>query len=223
MPLHAHSIKCKGKSRRDGHPCKNLAVTGREYCRMHGGKIPVGIANPAYRHGNQSKYPAGLPARYRDTFLASLEDQNYLMLHSDIALTRAREEELLGQLDQIPSDERISTILSRLNALRFKCKELDYTEIIPGLDKVTEELITVQGQASIWKLIQENSEHKRKLAETERKRIDASASVLRANEALAFVQGVLMDIKTHVTDQDVLNRLVMAIQQRLPAPTTPQK
>ena len=37
MPLNPHARQCKGKSRRTGKPCRNPAVVGSDYCRLHGG------------------------------------------------------------------------------------------------------------------------------------------------------------------------------------------
>ena len=37
MPLNPHARQCKGKSKRTGQPCRNPAVTGSDYCRLHGG------------------------------------------------------------------------------------------------------------------------------------------------------------------------------------------
>jgi len=37
MPLNAQAKQCEGKSRRTGSPCQNPAVTGSNYCRLHGG------------------------------------------------------------------------------------------------------------------------------------------------------------------------------------------
>ena len=37
MPLNPHARQCKGRSRRTGESCRNPAVTGSDYCRLHGG------------------------------------------------------------------------------------------------------------------------------------------------------------------------------------------
>ena len=74
MPLNPHTRQCKGKSRRTGKPCRNPAVTGSDYCRLHGGGAlgnrsrtgmpkPPGSGGPppkghqnARRHGVYSKH-----------------------------------------------------------------------------------------------------------------------------------------------------------------------
>lgn len=51
--------RCGAKTR-DGDPCKNWAMRPSARCRMHGGKTPVGIASPSYKHG---LYSVHLPLR----------------------------------------------------------------------------------------------------------------------------------------------------------------
>jgi len=45
-----------GATKKDGTPCQNAPVTGRERCRMHGGKQPRGHEHHNFKHGLFSKY-----------------------------------------------------------------------------------------------------------------------------------------------------------------------
>ena len=51
------SPRCTARSKRSGQPCKNPAVRGWSVCRMHGarGGHGPGKANPAYKHGMQTR------------------------------------------------------------------------------------------------------------------------------------------------------------------------
>jgi len=48
--------RCRARRKRDGEPCRGLAVGGRPVCRLHGGKggAPKGKRNGAFRHGRYS-------------------------------------------------------------------------------------------------------------------------------------------------------------------------
>lgn len=70
MPLNPNARQCKGKSRRTGRPCRNPAVTGSDYCRLHGGGAlgnrsrtglpkPLGSGGPPPKgHQNARKHGA---------------------------------------------------------------------------------------------------------------------------------------------------------------------
>ena len=60
--------KCKGHSKsRNGEPCENFAMHGRDVCRPHGGRTPRGLASPHYKSGKYSRYlPTKLAADYEE-------------------------------------------------------------------------------------------------------------------------------------------------------------
>lgn len=45
-----------GAKTRSGSPCKKAPITGMKRCANHGGKTPVGIDSPHFKHGRYSKY-----------------------------------------------------------------------------------------------------------------------------------------------------------------------
>lgn len=48
------ALRLCGARRRDGEPCRQPAMRGRNRCRMHGGKTPTGPDSPHWRHGRYS-------------------------------------------------------------------------------------------------------------------------------------------------------------------------
>lgn len=61
MPKTTHAI-C-GAKKRNGTPCQNPPVTGRNRCRMHGGATLMGEQSGTYKTGAYSKY---LPKSIKD-------------------------------------------------------------------------------------------------------------------------------------------------------------
>ena len=103
MPL-ADTRKCQGK-KRNGDACPNPAKIGRDFCRFHGGNIPVGIASPQYKTGayvgkrqhqralaqippqDRHRYRHHLPDYLQQTIETASTDPDIHSLHQEIALT----------------------------------------------------------------------------------------------------------------------------------------
>ena len=45
-----------GAKRRNGEPCQQYPIKGRNRCRLHGGKTRIWFAHPNYKTGEYSKY-----------------------------------------------------------------------------------------------------------------------------------------------------------------------
>ena len=76
-------------------------MNGLNVCRNHGGaagRAAEGPLNASYRHGRHSKLFQSLPVRYRDDYLAALNDPNVLSLEKEIALIDARLVELMERV-----------------------------------------------------------------------------------------------------------------------------
>jgi hypothetical protein len=89
--------QCKAKSKRTGERCKHGAVGGREVCKWHGGKTPIGVASPHFRTGRYSRH---LPANLAGRLVEALNDPDLLGLQDDIALIDVRICDLLHTLDE---------------------------------------------------------------------------------------------------------------------------
>lgn len=102
MPF-SDAHKCTGR-KRNGEPCGQPALTGRDRCKLHGGKQGRGILSPRYGKsktgtatlpGQYSKYiPSKLAADYRK----AQNDPERLSLLHEISTWTAREQELLQRL-----------------------------------------------------------------------------------------------------------------------------
>lgn len=140
MPF-THTRKCHGH-KRDGRPCGQPALQGREYCKLHGGKLPRGPANPQYGKlkpgsrglpGQYSKYvPSKLAADYRK---AQTDPERLSLLH-EISTWTAREQQLLKRLTPHDPGTSWTQVASAWSALQSAKADLDTAQAqkdIPGM------------------------------------------------------------------------------------------
>lgn len=99
-----HSRPCQGRTRA-GSTCRQPAVQGSHYCRVHGGKIPHGMAHQNYGQlgstsphlpGHYSKY---IPAKLAADYHAARTDPDRLSTLHEISTWTAREQQLLKRVE----------------------------------------------------------------------------------------------------------------------------
>jgi len=179
---------------------------------MHGGKTPRGSASIHFRTGRHSKFiPARLAAKYRD----ATKDPELLSLRSELALLDARTAELLGRVDTGESEALWDTLQKEWAAFRRSRALGDVPKMhqaIAALDLLMDRQHT---DHAAWREIGEGIEQRRKLVESEQKRLIALQQVITAESALTLM-GTLVDIvTTHVRDQPTLAQIVADLQAML--------
>jgi hypothetical protein len=175
-------------------------------CHLHGGKSLAGWAHPNARTG---RYIKTMPARLETRYQASLADPELLVLREEISLVDARVHDLL---------ERVETGESGAiwRALR---KELDTLNATPDVSE-TAKLQTVaalidQGVADYdaWDEVNRWVERRRRLAESERKRLVEAQQIITTEQAMALLGAVVEVIRKHVGDRKTLAAISQDIRR----------
>jgi hypothetical protein len=176
---------------------------------MHGGKIPRGPALPQFKSGRYSKFlPAQMAAKYRD----ATKDPELLSLRSELALLDARTAELLGRMDTGESGAMWEALQQAWAAFRHARNRRDVPQMHLAIDKLDRLMDRQHTDHAAWREIGEAIEQRRKLVDSEQKRLIALQQVITAESALTLM-GTLVDIiTTHVTDQPTLAQIVADIQ-----------
>lgn len=196
--------QCKAKSKRSGEQCKNSAMKGRGTCRFHGGKTPGGIALPQFKDGRYSKY---IPARLTTRYEQGLADGRLLELGDEIALLDSRLTDLLSRVD----DGESASLWGKLIALwrnYQKSEGLDRVGFGLEIDQLIE---AARDDYLAWNEIHTILEQRRKLVESERKRLVEIQQTITAKEAMTLIAALLGIIKDNVTDRDALQRISTAV------------
>jgi len=205
-PMHTpqpHARACGAKTR-SSEPCRNLPVTGATRCRMHGGATPSGIASPHFRTGRHSKHlPVQLVERYRE----SLADPELLALRDDIALVDARVADLLMTVSTVES----GSAWKRLAALWRDLETAQGKHDASGMARALTELGSVirggLADAAAWVDVMSLIEQRRKLTETEHKRLVAMQQMIGVEEAMTFVAAVQASVQRHIRDPVILRAI----------------
>lgn len=200
--------QCQAHSKRTGEPCRNAAVTGRRHCRMHGGKSPVGPALPQWKDGGRSKY---LPKRLLDDYQASLDNPDKLLLDADIALIDSRLSDVLRRVDSGESG-RIWTELREARreleaARRIPDKDLRSAAIASAVNVMCELIDRGSHDSAAWAEVTGLIERRRKLVESERKRLVEAQQLVHVEQAAALL-GLMVDaVRRHVRDDATLRAI----------------
>lgn len=197
--------QCTATSKRSGERCGNHAITGRTTCRMHGGTVPAGPASPAWKDGRHSRV---LPKRLLDDYQASLADPDRLVLNAEIAILDARINDLLQIVDTGESGRLWSELQKQWQ---------NYLAADAARDKTTAEsarfrvgtLIT-EGMAewTAWTDLITLIDRRRKLVESERKRLVEAQKMIAVDQALAMMGLLIESVRRNVHDDDAIRAVV---------------
>lgn len=212
----AGTKRCTAWSRNNGRQCNARALRGKTKCRYHGGGTPRGIASPHFEHGRHSKV---MPVRLAASYEASLKDNELLALRSEISLIDARVSELIGKIDTGESGKL-------WNDLRLHMRDVDdFTAAANRLPNGDPERIRLVAAANeslnkvrqlirrgsedwmVWQDIHQNIELRRRLTESEQRRLVAMQTMVTSEQAMSLIGALTAAVNRYVTDRQVLGKI----------------
>jgi hypothetical protein len=208
-------MQCTATSKQTKQQCKRHAAPGRTVCNIHGGKTPQGVAAPSYTHGRYSKV---IPARLAERYSDGLSDPQLLELREEIALLDARLGDVLGEIDGLGDPARwadaqrawAAYTTAPNAALKAKAQtELDYV-IDQGAN-----------QHAAWAALQQIIEQRRKLVESEHKRLVIAQQMITTEQAMALIGALIGIIRHHIHDRRILAAIQADAAQLLDRPGDP--
>lgn len=209
--------RCTAHSKRTGAPCQQPAMHGGTVCRMHGGRSPRGIAAASWKHGRYSK---ALPADLAKAYERARRDPDLIALRDELALVDAR---LAGLLQELTTDggaavwSDLRAVWARMEAAQ-RAQRSD--EAAQHLRRVRELIQAGTDTAQTWATVYDTLELRRRLADTERKRLETLQAVVTAERAMALIGALAASLRQHVQDRAVLAAVTADIEAVLR--TTPE-
>jgi hypothetical protein len=186
------------------------AIRGKEVCRMHGGKSLLGPASPHYRNGLHSKF---LPSRLAAAYTASVNDPKLLELRHDIATLDARIIDLLTRVDTGESGALWREAQAAVEAFDQAQARKRVTEMHVHLDRLKTLIRQGAGDSAAWQEICGLIEQRRKLVDSEQKRLATAHEMLTSEQAMVLLGAVVATIQKHVTDREILGAIALDLSR----------
>jgi hypothetical protein len=196
-----------GAKTRDGTPCRGWAMpNGR--CRMHNGGAARGVAASRFLHG---RYSAAIPARLAERYRDAEHDPRLLELRDEVALIDARIGDLLTRVDTGES----GALWQHLTTARMELMAAKRAGDFRGQGEALNRILDLIGQGHTdyraWGELASVLEQRRRLVESERKRLVEAGLMITAEQALALIGAVMQAVKEHVHDQEQLRAISRTI------------
>lgn len=213
-------MQCQAKSKNTGVQCRRSAVNGKRVCTVHGGLTPSGIASPNFKHGRYSKHMKHLPPVYQESYMEHLANPDLMSLRDDIALMDSRVDELFQDLSKLSGSADIWKALqkawSNFLVANRKKNHADMQRYLNELDSI---ISAGDVRAGIWSSIMVVKEQKRKIQESELKRLTMNNLMITNEQAISLFYRVLMEIKegveTHIQDKDIARAFLSQVSSRM--------
>lgn len=165
--------------------CGQTGIMTNKRCHLHGGKTPSGAANPSFKTGRHSKH---LPRGFADRYEEFLDDPELTTLRPEIALVDTRLSMILAGLDERTSTELWDAVRTAYHAVRTAINDQDPDRTSAALNEMGHVIARGVEQSQIWEEAANVIDQRRKLVDTENRRIKQSAQTLSVEDAMMIVQ-----------------------------------
>ena len=191
-----HKICGAQLRKKPGRFCQKPPIKGKRRCRLHGGKSLGGIASGKYKHGRYSRY---LPMDMRKQYEESKHDPELLSHQPDLRLMDLHLQRLLATLTQPENLEAFSRAREAFEEFKKFQREKNGPAMKHALDKV-DLLFTVGIQSgSVWTEVREAIEQRRRLLESESRRIKDQQTTMSSEQVLSLIEFIVDCLRTSVS------------------------
>lgn len=162
-------------------------MTGKTKCYHHGGKSLAGKDSGTYKTGRYSKY---LPDRLAERYEEALQEQDLISMHNEIALV---DSQLTTHLDELQQRGANGETWAEARSL------------LADGDLVRLERLLAEGgnpDAVIWNTVNGLIEQRRRLADTERRRLEGEEHSVNLEKIMLLFAAILDIIRRRVSDVD---------------------
>jgi hypothetical protein len=187
--------RCTAKSKQTGQRCARWTTPGSQVCYYRGGRTPRGIASPAFRHGRYSKR---LTAELLDHYRSATLDPDILALEEEIALLDGRIRSILADL--APVAAWVEDLKGTLLKLDLALGDGDLLKVAENAAALNEVVDSGGDDADRWAEVANLVEQRRKLTQTERKRLVEARQFVPLLEARAVIARLVEGVRAEVDD-----------------------
>ena len=176
-------------------------------CKLHGGASLAGPAHPNFRHGRHSRF---MPNNLADQYNASVNDPQLVQMRDELALIDLRVDELYSSIGQTGNAKALRGIRGKLS--EFKTAGSRGGKGAVGAARLAlqqlEDLIDAAcTTAATWEELRDTIDLRRRLSESETRRLKDMHQTITAERALALMALLVQRVKEHVTDPQALTAI----------------
>ncbi len=202
--------RCKATSKRTGTQCQNAAVRGFTVCRFHGAGSKDKPGGRPVIHGRYSKF---LPERLAGRYSEALDDAKLLELRDEVALMGVRLSELVGRIDTGESAQRWKSLQTAYTELQDSVRSGDKVAFVAAMAALGSAIAAGGQDYQTWREIAELTEQRRKLSESEHKRLVSMQMMLSTEQAMILLAAITDVVRRNVSDQNTLAAISSDIRQ----------
>lgn len=193
--------QCTAKVRKTGERCKRWAVTGYAVCQVHGAGSKNKPGGRPVQHGRYSKY---LPTRLVSRYQEAKDDPELLNLRDEIGVLDSRLSELLTRVDTGEASElwmKAHNAFHQFKIATAAKRQMEANKYFFELESILGEGLS---DAAAWMEISSLIDQRRKLVESERKRLVEMQQMISVERAMILIGAIAAVIKENVTDRTAL-------------------
>ena len=164
----------------------------------------AGVAAPGFKHGRYSKY---LPDRMVGRYDEARVDGELLALRDEIALVDVRLTDLLGRLETGETATKWARLQAAYGDLKAAQGEQDAASAAQALREMGSIIEGGGGEDIIWDDVIALLDQRRKLVESERKRLVEMRQMISVGQALALLARIQQVILDNVSDRGIINAI----------------
>lgn len=181
--------------------CETVPEPGLR-CKYHGGKSLKGSASPRFTSGRWSKY---MPLRLLEKYNEAANDPELLAVRHDIALMDGRIADLLSRVDAGDSAALFDKASEAFRGFRAALERNDGETMRIHLQTLDRLLAQGRSDYAAWEDVRVLLEQRRKMIETEMRRLEKMQQFVTAEEVTALVTAIGHVAKRVIKDPQVLN------------------
>lgn len=199
-------VLCKGTNSQ-GEPCGNTALKGSHFCKSHGGNALKGPEHPKFIHGKYSRY---LRRDILDAYLRFREQEDMYTQVEEIALLDARISLLVEGLDNkdgLRLFDNLADIMLDMQEMVKTEEEIKHKDMQMVADRLSSVVSEAKSERRRWQEVYDVMDIRRKLIESDRKRMLEQQEYLTKQQALMMITSVMSIIHNNIEDAAALRTI----------------
>lgn len=195
-------IQVCGAKLADGTPCFRNAMRGVNRCRKHGG---TAVRGPLHHNYKTGRYSRAIPGNLMQAYERSLQDDELLSLRDEIALLDSRLDDCVKALPNAGADLGSAVFLhARMVAA---IREGDADAMGRAVTELGSVLSDAQDATRGWEHVIGLLEARRRLVESERRRLVDMQMMIDSSRAVALMMAFIDIVRRRVHDDTVIREI----------------